>query len=126
MNTISLFSKTLIILTFIWCITESIMPENYIRKNISFVYGIIIISYFFKCLSGIDLTVLDNWDSKTKYQTTTQEYIKEVYERCVEDALKDKYKNESIVAELTDEYKIKKIYCDDEKITEEIMRDLIE
>ena len=43
-----------------------------------------------------------------------------------EDALKDKYKNESIVAELTDEYKIKKIYCDDEKITEEIMRDLIE
>ena len=53
-------------------------------------------------------------------------YLKTIYEEKLESAFSEKFNDTSVRVELTDEYKIKNVYCDDKKTYDAIMRYLNE
>ena len=126
MDSVSVFVKTIIVISFMWCVAEMIMPNDSIRKYSSFIYGLIIISLTVSAFSKVkfdDFFVAFNTDSSTQYNAS---YIREVYEKKLEDILCEKFDNKSIEVELTDEYKVKRIICDDQKTYDDVMRYLNE
>lgn len=126
MGNVSLFVKSVIVISFLWCIAESILPDCSLKKNFNFVYGIILISTVFNLFSNFDTENLFEYEKYIGDTGQSVNYIKEMYEERLESILRDKYKNNSIEAELTDDFKIDSIYCDDSDIYNSIMRDLNE
>ncbi|MEE1043404.1 MAG: stage III sporulation protein AF [Clostridia bacterium] len=126
MDNISVFVKTIIVISFMWCIAEMIMPDNSTQKYSSFIYGLIVISLTvsaFTKLNFNDFYTQINVDKNTEYNTA---YIKTVYKNKLEDILSEKFDDHSISVELDDEYKIKSIDCDNQKTYDDIMRYLNE
>ena len=126
MNSVDMFVRSIIVITFIWCIAECIMPENYAKKNSPFIYGIIIISMTVSLFTKIDFESFFKIAEIENSGEYNNSYLKNLYEEKLEDALIKKYNNHSIEVELTDEYKLKRIYCNDKKIYEDIMRNINE
>ena len=54
MNSVSIFVKSLVTLTFMWCIAENILPEKSIKKYSSYIYGLIIISMTISVFTYVD------------------------------------------------------------------------
>ena len=126
MDSVSLFVKTIIAITFMWCIAECVLPDNSMQKYLSFIYGLVIISLTVSVFSKInfnDFFVSVNTENIAEYNSG---YLKDLYEDRLENILKDKFSNNSIEVELTEEYKIKSIHCDDQKTYDDIMRYLNE
>lgn len=122
MDSVSLFAKTIIVITFMWCVAECVMPDNSMQKYSSFLYGLIIISLTVSVFSKIrfdDFFVFYNTQNISEYNSS---YIKNLYEDRLEAILKDKFGNNSIKVELTEEYKINSIHCDNQKTYDDIMR----
>ena len=126
MGSVSLFVKSIIIISFLWCLGESILPHLSLKKNFNFIYGIIIISMVFNLFLNFDTENLFEFEGSITDTHQSKEYLKEIYEQRLEQVLKDKYKNNSIEAKLTDDYKVQSIYCDDSEVYNKIMRDLNE
>ncbi len=126
MGNVSLFVKAVIVISFLWCIAESLLTDCSLKKNFNFVYGIILISMVFNFFLKLDVENLFEYEEYTGDTGQSVNYIKEMYEERLESVLRDKYKNNSIEAKLTDDFKIDSIYCDDSEIYNSIMRDLNE
>ncbi len=125
MNSVSVFVKTLVALTFVWCIAESILPEKSIKKFSSYIYGLVVISMALSVFTSVDYNNFIVMDFGTKtYQTN--DYLKNMYEEKLQNALSEKFGDPSVRVELTNEYKIKNIYCDNKETYDAIMRYLNE
>lgn len=125
MNSVSVFVKTLVALTFMWCIAESVLPEKSIKKFSSYIYGLVIISMALSVFTSVDYDnfSIADFDTET-YQSN--DYLKNVYEEKLQNALSEKFGDSSVRVELTNEYKIKNIYCDNKETYDAIMRYLNE
>lgn len=125
MNSVSVFVKTLVALTFMWCIAESVLPEKSIKKFSSYIYGLVIISMALSVFTSVDYDnfSIADFDTET-YQSN--DYLKNVYEEKLQNALVEKFGDSSVRVELTNEYKIKNIYCDNKETYDAIMRYLNE
>lgn len=127
MGNVSLFVKSIIVISFLWCLGENVLPDSNLKKNFNFVYGIIIISIVFNYFLKFDrdnLFVYEKYIDDNNKQN--KQYLTELYEERLEAVLRDKYKNNSVSAKLTDDFKVESIYCDDNEIYDKIMRDLNE
>ena len=125
MNSVSVFVKTLVALTFVWCIAESILPDKSIKKFSSYIYGLVVISMALSVFTSVDYDNFIVMDFGTKtYQTN--DYLKNMYEEKLQNALSEKFGDSSVRVELTNEYKIKNIYCDNKETYDAIMRYLNE
>ena len=125
MNSVSMFVKTLVALTFVWCIAESILPEKSIKKYSSYIYGLVIISMALSVFTSVDYDDFKIVDYSVESEKTN-DYLKTMYEENLENALSEKFDDTSVRVELTDEYKIKNIYCDNKETYDAIMRYLNE
>ena len=125
MNSVSMFVKTLVALTFVWCIAESILPEKSIKKYSSYIYGLVIISMALSVFTSVDYDDFKIVDYSVESEKTN-DYLKTMYEEKLGSALSEKFDDTSVRVELTDEYKIKNIYCDNKKTYDAIMRYLNE
>lgn len=125
MNSVSMFVKTLVALTFVWCIAESILPEKSIKKYSSYIYGLVIISMALSVFTSVDYDDFKIVDYSVESEKTN-DYLKTMYEEKLESALSEKFDDTSVRVELTDEYKIKNIYCDNKETYDAIMRYLNE
>lgn len=125
MNSVSIFVKSLVTLTFMWCIAENILPEKSIKKYSSYIYGLIIISMTISVFTSVDFDDFRIVDFNMQ-SVKTNDYLKTMYEEKLESALSEKFDDTSVRVELTDEYKIKNIYCDNKKTYDAIMRYLNE
>jgi len=125
MNSVSVFVKTLVALTFVWCIAESILPDKSIKKFSSYIYGLVVISMALSVFTSVDYDdfIIADFGTKT-YQTN--DYLKNMYEEKLQNALSEKFGDSSVRVELTNEYKIKNIYCDNKETYDAIMRYLNE
>lgn len=122
MDSVSLFVKSVITITFLWCIAEVILPESKMQKYSSFIYGLIVISLTTSVFVNFDFeNLLDNTTS-IDTGTYNNQYLKTLYEERLENILIEKFGDDSIDVELTDEYMISNIYCDDKKTYDDIMR----
>lgn len=126
MDSVSLFVKTIIAITFMWCIAETILPDNAMQKYSSFIYGLVIISLTVSVFTKIDFNDFFTQTATVNLSEYNSSYLKGLYEDRLELTLKEKFGDESIKVELTDEYKIKNIYCDNQKTHDDIMRYLNE
>ena len=125
MDSVSVFIRTIIIISFVWCIAETILPDNSMQKHLSFIYGLVVISLtvsVFGKISFNDFFV----SSDVEVSAYNKDYIRELYEENLEKILMEKFKSSSVDVELNDEYKIKDIKCDDKKTYDDIMRYLNE
>ena len=125
MNSVSMFVKTLVALTFVWCIAESILPEKSIKKYSSYIYGLVIISMALSVFTSVDYDDFKIVDYSVESEKTN-DYLKTMYEEKLESALSEKFDDTSVRVELTNEYKIKNIYCDNKETYDAIMRYLNE
>ena len=125
MNSVSIFVKSLVTLTFMWCIAENILPEKSIKKYSSYIYGLIIISMTISVFTSVDFDDFRIVDFNMQ-SVKTNDYLKTMYEEKLGRALSEKFDDTSVRVELTDEYKIKNIYCDNKKTYDAIMRYLNE
>lgn len=126
MDSVSLFVKTIVVITFMWCIAEAVLPENSMRKYSSFIYGLVIISMAVSVFTKIDFNDFTAYDNTEKLSEYNSSYLKNLYEERISNALTEKFGDNSIRVELTDDYKINNIYCDDQKTYDDIMRYLNE
>ncbi len=126
MDSVSLFVKTIIAITFMWSIAECVLPGNSMHKYSSFIYGLIIISLTVSVFVKIDFDdvfVSVQSNSITEYNSS---YLKNLYEERLENILSQKFGKSVVDVELTEDYKIKKISCDNKKTYDDIMRYLNE
>ncbi len=126
MDSVSMFVKTVIIISFMWCVAEAVLPESSVRKYSSFIYGLIIISLMLSTVTELNFDKLKVYSDNTQISESNEIYIKELYENKISELLTEKFGDKSIKVELTDDYKIKKILCNDKQTGEEIMRYLNE
>ena len=80
----------------------------------------------FNLFLNFDTDNLFEYEGTVADKHQSKEYLKEIYEQRLEQVLRDKYKNNSVEAKLTDDYKVQSIYCDDSEVYNKIMRDLNE
>lgn len=126
MISVSLFVKSIITISFLWCLAESILPDGALRKNFNFIYGLVLITMAFNIFLNFDSDNLFKYEFDVESDLKKNEYLKELYEERLEAVLREKYNNASIETTLTDDYKVERIYCDDTEIYNSIMRDLNE
>lgn len=126
MNNVSVFVKTLVCLTFIWCLAENILPEKSIKKYTSYIYGLLVISMALSFFTTIDFekNYTGNFDTQP-YENNTA-YIKNLFEEKLSNLLSEKFEDKSIRVELTDACKIKNIYCENKETYDAIVRYLDE
>ena len=123
MNNISIFVKMVIAFTFVWAIGENMLPDNNIKKYTGFVYGLLLIT------CAVSLVVdMKNFDYSFVYSDLgdvseyNTEYLKSLYEDNLEGILRDKFKDDSINVELSEDYNIESISCENSQTYEEIKR----
>ena len=123
MNNISIFVKMVIALTFVWAIGENMLPDNNIKKYTGLVYGLLLIT------CAVSLVVdMKNFDYSFAYSDLgnvskyNNEYLKSLYEDNLEGVLRDKFKDDTINVELSEDYNIESISCENSETYEEIKR----
>ena len=126
MSSVGSFVKIIVVLTFLWCIVEMILPENSMKKYSSFVYGLVIISLGVSIFTNVDYNNFYVFENSTNISDNNKSYLRNLYEENLEKALIKKTGDDSINIELTEEYKIKKINCDSQETYDDIMRYLNE
>lgn len=126
MGSVSLFVKTVVALTFIWCIAEAVLPENSMQKYSSFIYGLVVISLAVSVFTTMDYDNMFVYGDSKNISEYNSNYLKDLYEDKLESVLTEKFGDDSVRVELTDEYKIEKIYCENQKTYDDIMRYLNE
>lgn len=126
MDNVSLFVKTIIAITFLWSIAECVLLDNFMQKYSSFMYGIVIVSLTVSLFTRIhfnDFFIASKDINSTEFDNN---YIDELYERKLEEILTEKFGDETIDVELTDDYKIEHISCENKKTYDDIMRYMYE
>ncbi len=126
MNSVGIFVKTLVALTLLWCIAENILPEKSIKKYSSYIYGLIVISMAVSVFTSIDYNSFYTNDYNMESVGYNNNYIKNLYEEKLETILREKFDDESIRIELTDECKIKNVYCDSKETYDNVVGYLYE
>lgn len=126
MNSVSLFIKSLVTITFMWCLAELILPDHSVKKYSSFVYGLVIISLTISVFMGIDYNSFLSFENDLSINENNSDYIKQLYEKKIEKALSEKFSDKSIKVQLNDQYKIEKIKCENQETYDEIVRYLNE
>ena len=126
MDNINLFVKTIIAITFMWCIAEALLPDNSMQKYSSFIYGLIIISLTISIFTKMDFDSFLIKPINKNLIEYNNSYLKNLYEDKLKTVLVEKFGDNSIQVELTDEYKIKEIICENQETYENIMRYLNE
>jgi len=126
MDNVSLFVKSIIAITFLWSIAECVLLDNFMQKYSSFMYGIIVVSLTVALFSKMHFNDFFIACKNTNSTEFDSDYINELYEKRLEDILTDKFGDETIDVELTDDYKIKDISCENKKTYDDIMRYLYE
>lgn len=126
MDSVSLFVKTIVTVTFMWCMAEAVLPENSMQKYSSFVYGLVIISLAISVFTNLKYEKIFVPDNTANISEYNSDYIKKLYEKNLEKILTEKFGDNSLKVELTDDYKIKKISCDSKKTYDDVMRYLNE
>ena len=122
MYSVSLFVKAVVSITFLWCIAELVMPVTGMKKYSSFIYGLIIVSLTVSVFVNLDYENLFSVSTQNDVSKYNKEYLKSLYEERLERVLIEKFGDDSIDVELTDDYMLNKISCDDEEIYDNIMR----
>lgn len=123
MNNINMFVKLIIALTFVWAIGENMLPDNNIKKYTGYIYGLLLVT----CIVSLVVDIKD-FDYSFVYSDLedvseyNSEYLKSLYEDNLEGILKDKFKDDSINVELSEDYNIESISCENSETYEEIKR----
>lgn len=127
MEGINTLVKTIIVISFMWCMAENIMPQSQLNKYTEFIYGLIIMTVTVSAIINVNPNDFLP-DIKRTYNGDIYErgYLKEVYEQKLEQILTDKFSDEHINVELNDEYRITDITCRDQATCEKIMRYIYE
>lgn len=123
MNNINMFVKLIIALTFVWAIGENMLPDNNIKKYTGYIYGLLLVT----CIVSLVVDIKDfdysfvysDLEDVSKYNS---EYLKSLYEDNLEGILRDKFKDDSINVELSEDYNIESISCENSETYEEIKR----
>ena len=123
MNNINMFVKLIIALTFVWAIGENMLPDNNIKKYTGYIYGLLLVT----CIVSLVVDIKD-FDYSFVYSDLedvseyNSEYLKSMYEDNLEGILRDKFKDDSINVELSEDYNIESISCENSETYEEIKR----
>ena len=123
MNNINMFVKLIIALTFVWAIGENMLPDNNIKKYTGCIYGLLLVT----CIVSLVVDIKD-FDYSIVYSDLedvseyNSEYLKSLYEDNLEGILRDKFKDDSINVELSEDYNIESISCENSETYEEIKR----
>ena len=123
MNNINMFVKLIIALTFVWAIGENMLPDNNIKKYTGYIYGLLLVT----CIVSLVVDIKD-FDYSFVYSDLedvseyNSEYLKSLYEDNLEGILRDKFKDDSINVELSEDYNIEGISCENSETYEEIKR----
>lgn len=123
MNNINMFVKLIIALTFVWAIGENMLPDNNIKKYSGYIYGLLLVT----CIVSLVVDIKD-FDYSFVYSDLedvseyNSEYLKSLYEDNLEGILRDKFKDDSINVELSEDYNIESISCENSETYEEIKR----
>lgn len=123
MNNINMFVKLIIALTFVWAIGENMLPDNNIKKYTGYIYGLLLVT----CIVSLVVDIKD-FDYSFVYSDLedvseyNSEYLKSLYEDNLEGILRDKFKDDSINVELSEDYNIESISCENSQTYEEIKR----
>lgn len=123
MNNINMFVKLIIALTFVWSIGENMLPDNNIKKYTGYIYGLLLVT----CIVSLVVDIKD-FDYSFVYSDLedvseyNSEYLKSLYEDNLEGILRDKFKDDSINVELSEDYNIESISCENSETYEEIKR----
>jgi hypothetical protein len=123
MNNINMFVKLIIALTFVWAIGENMLPDNNIKKYTGYIYGLLLVT----CIVSLVVDIKD-FDYSFVYSDLedvseyNSEYLKSLYEDNLEGILRDKFKDDSINVELSEDYNIESISCENSETYEEIKR----
>ena len=104
-----------------WCIADSVLPENSIRKYSAFVYGLVIISLTVSLFAKFDFNDIGLSKDLTDTGEYNNTYLKNLYEDRLENVLSEKFGDGEIKVELTDDYHISKISCSNQKTYDDIM-----
>ena len=126
MNSVGVFVKSLVALTFLWCIAENVLPEKSIKKYSSYIYGLIVISMALSVFTSIDYDSFFISDYTMESTGNNNYYVRNLYEEKLEKILREKFDDESIKVDLTDECKIENIFCDSKETYDNVMRYLYE
>ena len=126
MNSVGIFVKTLVALTLLWCIAENVLPEKSIKKYSSYIYGLIVISMAVSLFTSLDYDNFFVGDYTIEPTGYNNNYLRNLYEEKLEKVLREKFDDESISVELTDECKIENIYCDSKETYDNVMGYLYE
>lgn len=123
MNNINMFVKLIIALTFVWAIGENMLPDNNIKKYTGYIYGLLLVTCivsFVVDIKDFDYSfVYSDLEDVSEYNS---EYLKSLYEDNLEGILRDKFKDDSINVELSEDYNIESISCENSETYEEIKR----
>lgn len=123
MNNINMFVKLIIALTFVWAIGENMLPDNNIKKYTGYIYGLLLVT----CIVSLVVDIKD-FDYSFVYSDLedvseyNSEYLKSLYEDNLEGILRVKFKDDSINVELSEDYNIESISCENSETYEEIKR----
>ena len=123
MNNINMFVKLIIALTFVWAIGENMLPDNNMKKYTGYIYGLLLVT----CIVSLVVDIKD-FDYSFVYSDLedvseyNSEYLKSLYEDNLEGILRVKFKDDSINVELSEDYNIESISCDNSETYEEIKR----
>ena len=121
MNSIGIFAKSIIAITFMWAFLQSIMPGQKFKKCCDFIYGLIIISMVVSMVSKVpEFDPSYFADSKYEISNYSNSYVLNLYEQKLQEAMQKKFNDKSIKVELDENYKVKKITCDDINTQKEI------
>ena len=118
-----MFVKLIIALTFVWAIGENMLPDNNIKKYTGYIYGLLLVT----CIVSLVVDIKD-FDYSFVYSDLedvseyNSEYLKSLYEDNLEGILRDKFKDDSINVELSEDYNIESISCENSETYEEIKR----
>lgn len=122
MENINALIKTIIVVSFMWCLAENIMPQSQLNKYTEFIYGLIIMTVTISAIINVNpKDFLPDFEGTYNADLYTQSYLREVYEQKLEQILIEKFNDENINVELDDDYRIADITCQNQTTYEKIM-----
>lgn len=122
MENVNALIKTVIVISFMWSIAESTLPQSDLNKYTEFVYGLIIMSVIVSAIVNVDSRdFFPDFEGAYNSYEYTDGYLKGLYEEKLEQILIEKFDDEDIDVELDDEYKISNIFCENIETYEKIM-----
>ena len=127
MENINALVKTIIVVTFIWSLSERLLSRSNIVKYTEFVYGLVIMTITVSSIINIKpYEFIPDISGAQKTTHYTQDYLKQVYEENLEKILSEKLNDKNIYVNLDDDYKITDITCKNKSTYDKIMGYLYE